>query len=137
MGKRKVGALEKVEADLINLQHKIRRDPVSYRDDFRSQFQQYEALLAITMEAPSGVNPDGSGSAGVGALGGNLVSLQELIDMIAHVSDCYPDLIGAKFADQLAGLLEKHHTILDPNLRDKIAGSLVLLRNKDVITSTK
>ena len=36
--KRKRGALEKVDADLPNLQHKIRADPSSYELDFISQF---------------------------------------------------------------------------------------------------
>jgi protein SDA1 len=35
--KRKVAALEKVDADLPNLQHKIRNDPLSYQQDFQAQ----------------------------------------------------------------------------------------------------
>jgi len=35
--KRKVGALEKIEADHAALRYKLKRDPESYRDDFRSQ----------------------------------------------------------------------------------------------------
>jgi hypothetical protein len=39
--KRKRGALEKVDADLPNLQHKIRSDPTSYQDEFLNQYSQY------------------------------------------------------------------------------------------------
>ena len=36
--KRKIGALEKVDADLPDLQHKIKGDPSSYQDDFIGQY---------------------------------------------------------------------------------------------------
>lgn len=122
MGKRKVTALEKVEADLVSLQNKIRRDPTSYRNDFQNQFNQYDSLYSVILESPSNADDNG------------LVSLHDLIDMIAHVADCYADLTK-RFPDDLAQLLLKHHTVLRPDLRDKALGSLVLLRNKNVITS--
>ncbi|KAL4997827.1 SDA1-domain-containing protein [Aspergillus recurvatus] len=122
MVKRKLGALEKVEADLPNLQHKIRRDPKSYIEDFRAQHYQYESHREIFMAAPSSATDTG------------LISLRELIDFIAHVADCYPD-ITKDFGQQLIDMLSQHHQVLEPELREKIVGSLVLLRKKDLLDS--
>jgi hypothetical protein len=50
--KRKVGALEKIEADHAALRYKIKRDPQSYRDDFDAQFQQYQTLRDLYLASP-------------------------------------------------------------------------------------
>ncbi|KAF1995717.1 SDA1-domain-containing protein [Amniculicola lignicola CBS 123094] len=123
MGKRKVGALEKVDADLANLQYKVRRDPPSYRDDFQNQYNQYETFRELFLQNPS--TTDGNG----------LVSFRDLIDFIAHCADAYPT-ITAQFPEDLQQILSLHHEDLQYELRDKIVGSLVLLRNKDVIDSS-
>ncbi|KAI9808180.1 MAG: hypothetical protein M1825_004637 [Sarcosagium campestre] len=122
MGKRKLGALEKVDADLANLQYKIRRDPLSYREDFIKQYEQYEAQREIFTAAPSAATSDG------------IQSFKDLVDFVAHVANCYED-IAAKFPDDLITLLSLHHTSLDPELREKLVGSLSLLRKKEVISS--
>jgi protein SDA1 len=54
---------------------------------------------------------------------------------MAAVASSYPDLT-ATFADDLSQLLLKNHASLDADLRAKIVQSLVLLRNKDIITSS-
>ncbi|ORY01662.1 SDA1-domain-containing protein [Clohesyomyces aquaticus] len=123
MGKRKVGALEKVDADLANLQYKVKRDPASYRDDFLSQYSQYETFKELFMQNPSTVEDTG------------LVSLKELIEFVSHCADCYPD-ITAEFPQDLIKILSLHHEELEMELREKMVGSLVLLRNKDVIDSS-
>ncbi|KAB8230082.1 Severe Depolymerization of Actin [Aspergillus alliaceus] len=122
MVKRKLGALEKVEADLPNLQHKIRRDPKSYIEDFRAQHYQYESHREIFMAAPTSATDTG------------IISLRELIDFVAHVADCYPD-ITKDFPQQLMDVLTQHHLVLEPELREKIVGSLVLLRKKELLDS--
>ncbi|KAL4895675.1 SDA1-domain-containing protein [Aspergillus ambiguus] len=122
MVKRKLGALEKVEADLPNLQHKIRRDPKSYIEDFRAQHYQYESHREIFMAAPASATDTG------------IISLRELIDFIAHVADCYPD-ITKDFPQQLIDILSQHHLVLEQELREKIVGSLVLLRKKELLDS--
>ncbi|KAF7593271.1 Severe Depolymerization of Actin [Aspergillus hancockii] len=122
MVKRKLGALEKVEADLPNLQHKLRRDPKSYIEDFRAQHYQYESHREIFMAAPTAATDTG------------IISLRELIDFIAHVADCYPD-ITKDFPQQLMDILTQHHLVLEPELREKIVGSLVLLRKKELLDS--
>jgi protein SDA1 len=76
MVKRKVGALEKIEADLPSLQYRCRRDPPSYQDDFQRQYNQYETFRELFLANPT--TSDDSG----------LVSLRELIDFVAHCADC-------------------------------------------------
>ncbi|KAJ9193378.1 hypothetical protein DTO166G4_153 [Paecilomyces variotii] len=122
MVKRKLGALEKVEADLPNLQHKIRRDPKSYVEDFRAQHYQYESHREIYMAAPSSATDTG------------IISLRDLIDFISHVADCYPE-ITKDFPQQLMDMLMQHHLVLEQELREKIVTSLVLLRKKEILDS--
>ena len=57
-----------------------------------------------------------------------------MIDFIAHVSDCYLEETQS-FPDDLKAILTQHHAILHPDLRDKVVGSLLLLRRKEVIDS--
>lgn len=120
--KRKVGALEKIEADHSALRYKLKRDPQSYRDDFEQQYQQFQTLHELFLKNPASTD-------------NGLVAIKDLIDFIAHVADRYPDLT-AEFPKDLISLLVQHHDVLEYELRDKIVGSIVLLRNKDVIDSS-
>ncbi|KAH8677857.1 SDA1-domain-containing protein [Xylariales sp. PMI_506] len=123
MGKRKVTALEKTEADLAGLQYKIRRDPQDYEKEFLEHWGQYESSYDRFIASP------------IGSDGNALISFREQIDLIAHVADCYPEHT-AGFADNLKEILTRHHAVLETDLREKIVGSLVLLRRKDVIDSS-
>lgn len=105
-----------------NLQHKIKADPPSYRDDFIAQYNQYQQKLFIFLQSPT-TSDDNS-----------LVSLQEHVEFVSHVADCYPD-ITTTFSEDMISLLKAHHASVQSDLRDKLVGSLVLLRNKDVIDS--
>ena len=122
MPKRKLAALEKVDADLPNLQNKIKRDPTSYENDFLHQFMQYENHRIIFLQAPSSVTD------------GGIISFRDLIEFVAQVSDCYKTQTK-EFPAQLIDILSSHHATLEPQLREKIVGSLVLLRKKEVIDS--
>ncbi|KAJ3470107.1 hypothetical protein MRS44_000206 [Fusarium solani] len=123
MVKRKVAALEKLDADFASLQQKIRRDPKSYKEEFLKQWEQYEAQREIFLVSPATATAD------------SVESFHNIIDLIAHVADCYKEET-ATFADDLKAILTQHHVILHPELREKIVGSLVLLRRKEVIDST-
>ncbi|KAL2197087.1 SDA1-domain-containing protein [Corynascus similis CBS 632.67] len=123
MVKRKVAALEKVEADLVNLQYKIRRDPRSYAQEFHDQWLAYDAQRQIFISSPTTASSE------------DVKKFHDLVDLVAHVADLYPELT-APFPDQLKELLNQHHATLDKELREKVVGSLVLLRRKDVIDST-
>ncbi|KAK4556801.1 Severe Depolymerization of Actin [Recurvomyces mirabilis] len=120
--KRKLAALEKLDADLPALQHKIRNDPPSYHDDFVNQYSQYQSLYELFEASPTTTDDTG------------IVRLRDLVDFVSHVADCYPALTKG-FPGQLIRLLELHHATLEAELRDKLVGSLVLLRRKEVIDS--
>ena len=121
--KRKRGALEKVDADLPNLQHKVRTDPTSYQDEFINQYSQYSSLHELFLQSPTTTDDSG------------ILRLRDLIDFVSHIADCYPKLTK-NFAGDLIGLLQRHHETLETELRDKIVGSLVLIRKKELIDST-
>lgn len=123
MPKRKVAALEKLDADFASLQYKIRRDPKSYIDDFQRQWDHYEAQKDIFLVDPSGASVEAN------------ENFHNLIDLIAHVADCYPEQTRT-FPEDLKTVLTEHHATLAPELREKIVGSLVLLRRKELIDST-
>ncbi|QIW96348.1 hypothetical protein AMS68_001866 [Peltaster fructicola] len=105
--KRKVSALEKVDADLPNLRHKIRTDSSSYQLDFQAQYDQYLSLKELFLQSPTTTDDSG------------LVRLRDLVDFVSHVADCYPALT-ANFSSDLISLLESHHATLDTELRDKL-----------------
>ncbi|PMD59321.1 SDA1-domain-containing protein [Hyaloscypha bicolor E] len=124
MGKKRVGALEKVDADLPNLQYKIRRDPKSYSEDFLNQYGQYQSQRDIFLASPTTATSTG------------IVSFRDLIDFVAHVADCFPE-DTASFPSDLKTILTLHHASLESELREKIVGSLVLLRRKEIIDSAE
>ncbi|PNY25982.1 Protein sda1 [Tolypocladium capitatum] len=123
MVKRKVAALEKLDADFASLQYKIRRDPKSYKDDFVKQWEQYESQREIFLTSPTAATAD------------SVESFHNMIDLIAHVADCYPQETHT-FPDDLKTILTQHHAVIHPELREKVVGSLVLLRRKEVIDSS-
>ncbi|KAJ9165281.1 SDA1-domain-containing protein [Coniochaeta hoffmannii] len=121
--KRKVAALEKVDADLVSLQYKIRRDPKSYAQEFYDQYLAYDAQKQIFLSAPTTASAE------------DVKNFHDLVDMIAHVADCYPEMSG-QFAEDLKALITQHHATLDPELREKVVGSLALIKRKEIIDST-
>ncbi|KAH8714171.1 SDA1-domain-containing protein [Ilyonectria robusta] len=123
MVKRKVAALEKLDADFASLQQKIRRDPRSYKEEFLKQWEQYESQREIFLVSPSTATAD------------SIESFHNIIDLIAHVAECYKEETQS-FANDLSTILTQHHASLHPDLREKIAASIMLLRRKDIIDST-
>ena len=63
-----------------------------------------------------------------------IISFRDLIDFVAHVADCFPE-DTADFPEDLKNILTLHHAELESELREKIVGSLVLLRRKEIIDS--
>ena len=94
----------------------------SYMEDFLNQYGQYQSQRDIFMASPGTAPSNG------------IVSFRDLIDFVAHVADCYPQ-DTATFAQDLTEILSQHHAELESELREKIVGSLVLLRRKDIIDS--
>ena len=98
------------------------RDPPSYFEDHQQQYLQYQSQRDLLLQNPSSSDDTG------------LVRLSDLIDFVAHTADCYPKAT-AQFSEDLIQILSLHHDELQPDLRDKMVGSLVLLRNKELIDS--
>lgn len=65
-----------------------------------------------------------------------IISFSNLIDFVAHCADCFPE-DTASFPQDLKEILTQHHAELESELREKIVGSLVLLRRKDIIDSSE
>ena len=157
MGKKRVGALEKVDADLSVPELTSSTDALtdffpgptsstkfeeipsrfpdsspmqsntltpyrSYSEDFLNQYGQYQSQRDIFLASPSTATSTG------------IVSFRDLIDFVAHVADCFPE-DTAEFPEDLKTILTLHHATLESELREKIVGSLVLLRRKEIIDS--
>ncbi|PQE09893.1 SDA1 domain-containing protein [Rutstroemia sp. NJR-2017a BVV2] len=94
----------------------------SYSEDFLNQYGQYQSQRDIFMSSPTTATSTG------------IISFRDLIDFVAHVADCFPE-DTAEFPEDLKTILTLHHAELESELREKIVGSLVLLRRKEIIDS--
>ncbi|KAJ3186370.1 Protein SDA1 [Gaertneriomyces sp. JEL0708] len=110
---------EFLACNLPQLQNLIKRDPQSYRDEFLQQWRHYESALAIFRLKPES----------------DAKEFGELITFISHVSFCYQEDC-TQFPQQLIDILSTHYQILEPELRRTMVQALVLLRNKDLISTT-
>ncbi|KAF9914811.1 Protein SDA1 [Lobosporangium transversale] len=117
MGKRNRAAL--LPTNIPQLQNLIKRDPLSYKEEFLQQLRHFESSRTIFELKPEELSTD----------------FQDLINFIAQVSPCYPEETK-EFPDQIIALLSKHYQILNPELRRTMVQALVLLRNREMISST-
>ncbi|KAG8851979.1 Severe Depolymerization of Actin [Tulasnella sp. 330] len=106
--------------NLPQLQNLIKRDPAGYREEFLQQWNHYDSIRCL-YEA----KPDDSEGAD---------RFRELVTFISQVCQCYKEETK-DFPAQITSLLLEHYSTLTPELRKTLVQSLVLLRNKDVITS--
>ncbi|KAF5330676.1 hypothetical protein D9619_005889 [Psilocybe cf. subviscida] len=105
-------------SNLPQLQNLIKRDPVAYKEEFLQQWNHYNSIRQIFK-----INPDEQAQ-----------HYKELVSFISQVATCYPRET-AEFPSQLSSLLQESYGVLAPDTRKTLVQSLVLLRNKDVITS--
>ncbi|KAG0225864.1 Protein SDA1 [Actinomortierella wolfii] len=114
-------------SEVYQLQNLIKRDPKSYKEEFLQQLRHFESSLAIFELKPEELSTD----------------FQDLINFISQarfphfslVSPCYPEETK-DFPDKIINLLSKHYQILNPELRRTMVQALVLLRNRDLVSST-
>lgn len=118
MAKRKRSAL--LPENTALLQNLVKRDPSAYAKEFSEQYQHYESQRNLFL-----VNPSGDGC--------ESQSFLNSVGFIANVCSHFPKET-AKFPDELSHILRTQHQQLPPDVREKLIQSLVLLRNKDVIT---
>eukprot|EP00794_Sanderia_malayensis_P012012 gene12012-13252_t len=103
--------------NLPQLQNLIKRDPASYREEFLQQWRHYQSNMEIFK-----LNPSQSSHV-----------LETLVGFISQVSNCYADEIG-DFPQELVDLLSQHGLSMDAELRSSMCCSLILMRNKGLIS---
>eukprot|EP00055_Hartaetosiga_balthica_P009316 m.36803 g.36803 ORF g.36803 m.36803 type:complete len:704 (-) comp6697_c0_seq2:1588-3699(-) len=106
-------------ASLAELQNLIKRDSEAYSDEFHQQLLHYKSTLDIFKLRPSGSSEE----------------LGQLVQFLAAVSHCFPKDLES-FPNDLVGLLEEHSDALDPDLRQALCRSLIMLRNKGFVKSS-
>ncbi|KAJ9121203.1 hypothetical protein QFC24_004877 [Naganishia onofrii] len=137
-------------SNLPQLQNLIKRDPISYKEEFLTQYNHYLSLLRLLQHSPLAFSND-SGTAGDGTIKSssnsstsNAQHFRELLTFIAQVAQCYPQETKT-FPAELGDLLIEDGKVgggggsrgLGNDTRRSIVQNLVMLRNKGVITSQK
>ncbi|KAF7796789.1 hypothetical protein EIP86_007973 [Pleurotus ostreatoroseus] len=105
-------------SNLPQLQNLIKRDPAAYKEEFLQQWNHYNSVRQIFH-----LNPEEQAQ-----------HFRELVTFIAQVAQCYPKET-AEFPAHLSTLLLEHYGTLSPDTRKSLIQNLVMLRNKDVISS--
>ncbi|KAJ4501710.1 SDA1-domain-containing protein [Lentinula lateritia] len=104
-------------SNLPQLQNLIKRDPTSYKDEFLQQWNHYNSIRLIFH-----LNPDEHAQ-----------HFRELVAFIAQVATCYPKET-AELPSQISTILLESYGMLSPDTRKALISTMVLLRNKNVIT---
>ncbi|KAJ7074422.1 SDA1-domain-containing protein [Mycena amicta] len=105
-------------ANLPQLQNLIKRDPEGYKEEFLQQWNHFNSIRRIFA-----TNPDEQAT-----------HFRELVNFISQVATCYPKET-ADFPSQISALLLENYGILSPDTRKTLVQNLVMLKNKEVITS--
>lgn len=109
----------KLPNNLPQLQNLIKRDPLSYKDEFNLQRHYYESLLQTFRLRPAEHNKE----------------LDDLVMFLAQVSHCYEEEMK-QFPQEMIDLLKNYNTQLDPEMRMTFCKALILLRNKGLLQPT-
>ncbi|KAK0441167.1 SDA1-domain-containing protein [Desarmillaria tabescens] len=105
-------------SNLPQLQNLIKRDPTAYKEEFLQQWNHYNSIRQIFQANPSE----------------HAQQFRELVTFIAQVAPCYPKET-TEFPSHLSTLLLENYATLSPDTRKALVQNLVMLRNKNVITS--
>ena len=102
---------------LPQLQNLIKRDPPSYRDEFKVQMNHFYNEIEILKLKPSNKAND---------------SVLELINFMSHTSPCYKE-DAAGVCRTLFDLMETNCASFRSDIRIKLLQALIMFRNKDVL----
>ncbi|KAH9036310.1 protein required for actin cytoskeleton organization and cell cycle progression [Lactarius pseudohatsudake] len=105
-------------SNLPQLQNLIKRDPVSYREEFLQQWNHYESIRQIFQ-----INPAEQAT-----------HFRELVTFVSQVAQFYP-AETSDFPSHLSSLLLGSYGSLPPDIRQSLIQNLVMLKNKGVVTS--
>lgn len=116
MGKREAEHL--LASNLPALQNLIKRDPQGYREELLLQLRHFESTLQIFLLKPDEESEE----------------FCNLCNLLSHVAHCYPKDL-AQFPQQMIDLLAKQYSVLHPTVRRSLVQSLILLRNKKLVST--
>jgi len=149
MAGRSIGAKPGIALKLPQLQNLIKRDPMSYKEEFEMQWRHYQSELAIYKLRPVGARDKGTGPEGDDGGGGNGGAMGgadgnegknkdsshfgALVSLMSHVAHCYPTKLGP-LADELTELLDTRAAGMTPRLRMTLVQSLILLRHRGLLS---
>ncbi|KAF8644117.1 hypothetical protein AX16_008646 [Volvariella volvacea WC 439] len=105
-------------ANLPQLQNLIKRDSEAYREEFLQQWNHFKSVYQIFQSNPV-EQPE---------------HFREIVAFLAQVASCYPE-DTKEFPSKLCSLLLTHYHALSSDLRKALIQNIVLLRNKNVISS--
>ncbi|CDH12406.1 probable protein SDA1 [Zygosaccharomyces bailii ISA1307] len=116
--------------NIVLLQNLVKRDPGSYHEEFLQQYAHYESLRDIFMlNGATGAESSEADSSS----NKSISQFSELIGFVAQVCSCFPKET-ANFPNELKQLVLEHHRALPFELKERILTSLMMLRNKNVLT---
>ncbi|KAI8904308.1 SDA1-domain-containing protein [Gorgonomyces haynaldii] len=105
--------------NLPQLQNMIKRDPMSYKQEFLIQKRHFESQVSIFHMKPDDDYPE----------------FEDLIMFMSQVSMCYPqDCL--ELPQKIVDLLENYYMQMKPNLRKQMVQALILMRNRNMIQQT-
>lgn len=117
MAKRKRAAI--LPTNVALLQNLIKRDPTSYKEEFKLQQTHYASLRDLYIHNPTSNEKE--------------EEFADIIGFVAQMCSCYPEETK-HFPEELVGLIKDNHNELPALLKEKIVQSLIMLRNKSVIS---
>ncbi len=106
-----------LDGKLGQLQNLVKRDPVAYKEEFQQQHRHFLSELEIYKLDPAK----------------KADHFSALISFLAHVAQAFPKEL-ANFPEQISLLLEEHYEIMARGLRKTMVQSLILMRNRNMIS---
>ncbi|KAJ1021873.1 hypothetical protein NDA16_003635 [Ustilago loliicola] len=123
--------------NLPALQNLLKRQPEAYVEEFSAQWNHYQSLRSIfASDLDASTAAVGIASAGIRINKDQASKFVSLISFVTQLAPSYPE-ITRDLPGHLSDLLLNHHSALSPDIRGACLRSLILLRNRDVITSEK
>lgn len=114
----KRGRAAVLPTNIALLQDLVKRDPQSYKEEFKVQHQHYDSLRNIHLANPRAAQ--------------NQDEFAELIGFITHVCSAFPK-DTKDFPSELTQLISENYDSLSFPLAEKIIQSLTMLRNRAII----
>ncbi|KIS65852.1 uncharacterized protein UMAG_06229 [Mycosarcoma maydis] len=119
--------------NLPALQNLLKRQPEAYVEEFSAQWNHYQSLRSIfACELDAGNLAVASTAIRINK--DQASKFVSLISFVTQLAPSYPE-ITSDLANHLSDLLLNHHSALSPDIRASCLRSLILLRNRDVISS--